>query len=229
MNDSISRRPGILVAILALAAIGRVHAGGSLLVGDASVTPMGRCQVESWAREFSTGQEVTTAPACNVSGIEFSTAASQFFNPSYGPLVNVGVKHVWRNFDQEPFGVGGSVGVAWSADSRRMALWSVNVPASFALDEQRNLVVHLNIGWLDTTDENHGLTSGVGFERTIGKHSSLMGELYAQHDGIRIAQIGWRRSLSENASLDFFVGHLHKAINGPWMATLGFNILIARR
>ena len=216
----------LMGACLLLASIDGAHAGASLLVDDAAVTPAGRCQVESWVRGYSHGRELTAVPACNYAGTEFSLGVSDFFKPGTGPLLNLGAKHLWRDFDEETFGIGASMGATWSAASGRVEIESFNIPASFAFDAQRNLVLHANLGWIDTRDTSHGLTGGVGLERVVTTTSVLLVEFYAQPDRVNIGQLGVRHTVNESINIDLLVGHQNHVANGSMFVTLGFNILL---
>ncbi len=81
---------GVLLSLLA----GDSRAGGSLFVDDATLTPSGRCQVETWARAYTPGQELTAVPACTLAGTELSLGISlgisDFFNPTRGPIAVLG-------------------------------------------------------------------------------------------------------------------------------------------
>jgi hypothetical protein len=215
----------LMSTCLALAT-GSAHAGASLLVDDAAVTPAGRCQVETWARAYSHGQELTAVPACNYAGTEFSLAVSDFFKPGTGPLLNLGAKHLWRDFGQASFGIGTSVGATWNADNERVEILSFSIPASIALDTQRNLVLHANLGWLDTRGIGQGLNGGVGIERVVTAASVLLAEFYVQYDQVRIGQLGLRHAVNDSTNIDVLVGHQDHVANGSTFVTLGFNILL---
>ncbi len=211
--------------ILMLVFADYVHAGGSLLVDDAGIMSVKHCQLDSWARVFSTGQELTAAPACNIAGTELGISVSEFFNPRIGPLINVGAKHALGNFDQKRYGVGASISATWSAETHRVELWNVNIPTSVALDSNRNWILHANIGWLDTRDSSYGLTGGLGVERAVTERAVLLAELYVQHDDVRIGQFGLRSTVNDYANIDVFMGHMSNVPNGPWFGTIGLNLL----
>ncbi len=216
----------LMVASLMLAPTGSAHAGASLLVDDAAVPPAGHCQVETWARAYSHGRELTAVPACNYAGTELGFGVSDFFKAGTGPLLNLGVKRLWRDFDQDAFGIGASGGATWNADSKNVEFWSFNIPVSVALNAHRNLVLHANLGWLDTRGIGQGLTGGVGMERVLTTATVLLAEFYVQHDQVSIAQLGLRHIVSEAVNVDVLVGHQDHVVNGSTFATLGVNILL---
>jgi hypothetical protein len=54
----------------------------------------------------------------------------------------------------------------------------------------------------------------------------LFAEYYAQHDHVRIAQLGWRHMMNESVNIDVLVGHQERLTNGSTFVTLGHNILL---
>ena len=213
----------LVTGCLALAP-GGVHAGASLLVDDAAVTPAGRCQVETWARAYSHAQELTAVPACNYAGTEFSLGVSEFVDPHTGPLLTLGAKRLWRDFDQESLGIGTSISATWNSEFDRMETLSFSIPASIAFYAQRNLVLHANLGWLDARGVSRGLVGGIGMERVVTASSVLLAELYGQHDHVRVGQLGLRHGVNDSVDVDILVGHQDHVASGSTFVTLGFNI-----
>ena len=201
------------------------NAGGSLLVDDATITPAGRCQIETWVRAFSPGQELSIAPACNRFDTEFSLGITQFFGPEYGPILSLDAKHLWRDFEGDRFGIGTSAGITYSTETDRIVAWTVNVPASFSLDEEQRLMVHVNLGWLELRGARGRATGGVGIEHALAENFSLIAEFYAQDNGLRVGQLGFNYALSDSMNLDVLIGYDDAIDNAPWV-TLGLNVLM---
>ncbi len=218
--------PPLLGVLLSLPA-GDSRAGGSLFVDDATLTPFGRCQVETWARAYTPGQELTAVPACTLAGTELSLGISDFFNPSRGPIVVLGLKRLLHDFDTEPWGLGISVGAIWSADTDRLESWNLILPYSLALDPKRGAVLHANLGWNDPRGSNGAIIGGLGVEIALAQDWVLLGEALGDTAGDFIAQFGVRRSLSRDLSLDFLVGTQDSLDETPWF-TVGFNIVLPR-
>jgi hypothetical protein len=204
---------------------GTAQAGGSLLVDDAAVTPAGHCQLESWVRAYSHGQELTAVPACNRAGTEYSLGVSEFLSPRSGPLATLGAKHLWREVGQDKFGVGATLSATWNASDQHADLWSVNVPASIALNDQQRRLVHVNLGWLDSGTSGRGLTAGLGVELPLNARSLLLAEIFAEPDHFRVGELGWRHVLTDAASVDFLIGHQGGLANSSWFTAIGINIL----
>jgi hypothetical protein len=203
----------------------QAHAGASLFVDDAATTPEGRCQVEAWARAYAPGQEFTAVPACTHTGTEFGLGASHYTRPSLGPIVNLGAKRLFRDFDQHDWGIGASFGATWNGADDRLDGWNLNLPVSFALDPERRTVVHANLGWSDLRHSPGALTGGLGIERALTEDWTLLAEAYGDHRGGFGTQLGVRRTLGDTASLDLLLGHQDGMRHAPWF-TLGFNVLL---
>lgn len=205
----------------------RAHAGASLYVDDAAVTPPGQCQAESWARTYFPSYELTSVPACNLAGSEFSLGFGRSSGPASARLWSPGIKHVFREFGPRRWGVGFSLGGSWDARRSRWVGGSLNVPASVALDEDSRIVLHANLGWGKAEGEAGVVTGGVGAEFAPAASWRLLAEVYGDPHGTAAGQLGLRRSFGENVSFDLLVGHEAGLGTGPWL-TLGFNFAFAR-
>lgn len=216
----------LLSAVLLPLCAFQVHAGASLLVDDAAITPAGHCQVESWARVYSPGQELTAVPACNFHGTEFGLGYSHFTQPQTTHLWNPGVKRLFRDFDTHSWGIGLSAGATWDSGADDWTNWSVNVPASIALDPDRNAVVHANVGWNKAHRRHGSVTTGVGIEVVLDAAWTLLAELHDDHRGTTTSQLGVRRAVGDAATFDLLIAQ-DGISNSPWL-TLGFNVTFPR-
>lgn len=217
-------RATFLVALLSTYAL-QAHAGASLFVDDATLTPAGRCQVESWARTYTPGQELTAVPACTVDGTEWSLGVSQLHNASSSTLLGPGIKRVFRDFDTHDWGVGLSVGTAWNVTREHLDGWNINVPMTFALDSQRHVVMNTNVGWAQSPGKHGAVTGGIGFEVAVADHWAMLAEAY--RDTHVAGEAGIRRYLSEDASFDVLVGTDHGPQRSGWI-TVGLNIVLPK-
>ena len=216
--------PLVLLVAIASATPSLARAGASLYVDDASVTPRGHCQVESWMRGYAPGNEFSSVPACNYRGTEFGLGVNYFSHPAHGPIVNLGVKRAFHDFDTQRWGIAASLGASWDSARGQFDGWSANVPVSVALDGDRHTVVHANLGWSKLRHVRGKLTRGIGIEHSLSAHWTLLGEAYADH--ATIAQLGVRRAFGDNASLDLLAGRQGGTTPASWL-TLGFNIVLA--
>lgn len=203
------------------------HAGASLFVDDATITPAGRCQIESWARTYTPRQEFTAVPACHWAGTEFALGVTQYTHPSHGPVANLGLKRLFRDVDQHAWGVGASLGASWDGARDHLDGWTVNLPASIALTADRRVVMHVNLGRSAVRGAPDAFTGGIGVEHALGDAAWLLAEAHGDHWGGRGGQLGLRRSLGASANLDLLVGHQHGTSHGSWL-TVGLNVLLPR-
>lgn len=203
------------------------HAGTSLFIDDAAVTPAGHCQVESWARAYSPGREFTVVPACNIAGTEFGVGLSHYSQPVSSNTWSVGIKHLFRDIDTQSWGMAVSLGASRDDMPERTTNWSVNVPISIALDANHDALLHANVGLSKNHGQHAAVTGGVGLELAVAESWNLLGELYGDHHHTVLGQLGLRRALSEHTSLDMLIGHQDEKRSSPWV-TLGLNITFPR-
>lgn len=215
----------VSIALWPLCAL-QAHAGASLLVDDATFTPPGHCQVESWVRIHSPGQELTAVPACNFANTEFGIGHSHATTPHSTRSWTPGVKRLLRDFDQHRWGAGVSAGATWQSDTGRWADWSINVPTSFALDPDRNLVLHANLGWTKAEKLPGAMTGGIGLEVALDGAWTLLAETHDQRRGATTTQLGLRRAWGQAGSIDLLVGR-EGSHDNSWL-TLGFNVPFSR-
>ena len=216
-----------IAAVLLAACAGRAHAGASLYVDDAAVTPPGQCQVESWVRAYFPSRELTLVPACSVAGNEFSLGFSQLSAPDPTRLWSPGLKHVFRDAGVRQWGVGFSLGASWDARRGRWVAGALSLPASIAFDDDERFVLHANLGWGKAEGKVGTVTGGVGAEFALDEAWRLLAEVYGDPHGTAAGQFGLRRSFGEDVSVDLLVGHEAGLGTGPWL-TLGFNLAFAR-
>jgi hypothetical protein len=137
-------------------------------------------------------------------------------------VVEFGAKHVFRNVDQHVWGIGASAGVIWNGARDHHEGWHVTLPTSYAPQAWRHTVLHANLGWSRPRDAAGALTGGVGLEQTLAHQWTLLAETYGHHRGEVAGQLGLRRRLDRDASLDLLLGHDGM---GPWI-TIGLNLLL---
>lgn len=222
MNCALFRRPHWRCC----PSVPSVRASASLFVDDATITPTGQCQVESWTRAYFPVQEFTAVPACNFANSEFGLGVSHFTHPKAARYWSVGAKRVFRYVGPQSWGIGVSTGAAWDSSTDRWANWSLNVPVSVALGPNGDLLVHANVGWIKHNGQQGGLTGGVGLEVAMGDAWTGLAEAHDDRKGTTTTQLGVRRALGDAASLDLLVGQ-DGLDSGPWL-TVGFNISFSR-
>ena len=164
-------------------------------------------------------------PACNWANTEVGLGLSHDTHSSHGPLATLGLKRLFRDFDQHAWGVGASFGATWNGANNRLDGWNLNLPASFAIDDQRHTVLHANLGWSDSRDSSGSITAGIGLEQVLTESWTLLGEIYGDHRGSTGSQFGVRRAIGQTTTLDLLAGHQDDRQQAPWL-TVGLNILL---
>jgi hypothetical protein len=218
------RRWGICVALILLAAASpHAHcAGGSYLVDDASVTPDGRCQVESWIRHFTNDAwEASAAPACTRDDVEFSfvatrVAGSFMSSTSFSP----GLKWVAGDIEKKGWGVG--VAATTLVTGGLVQTTSLYVPVSIALNTLATVVANAKFGIRERRGEGTGSLSGLSFEAKLCRRCTVLAEYYRNGED-KTLQAGFRWSPSETVSLDLIYGKMTSHRGTGWLTT-GFNV-----
>ncbi|MFC6839295.1 hypothetical protein [Xanthomonas theicola] len=135
----------LLFALWALP-VARAHAGASLWVDDAAITPAGHCQWESWWRGSGHAAELAAAPACAWASTEVGLTLR------HGPgnaatTLALGVKHALRDPEQDGWDAALSLEASAQGRSPRYAENTFNLPLGFALDRQGRSLLHVDLGW----------------------------------------------------------------------------------
>lgn len=200
---------------------GPLHAAASLLVDDAGTTPDGHCQLESWARWHAGHQELAAVPACTLAGTEWSFGLGHLRGTGSAPWT-LGAKRTLRAKHDERVQV--AVGAEAGGDVRHGGAhgWAVNLPASIALDAATRVVVLANVGYSHTRAE-HGMTLGIGSEINLAPRWSLLAEHWRDATRRRSSQLGMRRHLRDDTSLDLLAGRTHGTPSVSWI-TVGLNL-----
>lgn len=202
-----------------------LHAAASLSVDDAGIAADGTCQLESWSRAHRRHQELTLVPACTMAGTEWSLALGHLRAAGASPWA-VGAK---RGLP-DPFGPRAQLAVAadLGGDIRRGGArgWTVGLPLSIVLDAHGHALVHVTTGWTHTRSTRAAML-GLGTELRISPHWSVLAETWRDADHQRGSQLGVRRQLRNDASIDLLAGRLQADASERWL-TLGVNLPLAR-
>lgn len=203
-----------------LAAFEARASGGSYTVDDASITPAGRCQLESWMQAFKGGSLAGwTVPACSFGALELSLGLSRQIRPNVNTL-SPGVK--WLLHD------GGDAGIsaAWATtlafyDGQRSAADSY-IAFSAPLDRGQRWQASLNLGgsWLRSSHAR--VLIGAGLEYIASPELGLLAEYLRPLGNGYIAQAGARFYLGDN-SIDLLAGQSRSGVTSRWV-TLGLNL-----
>lgn len=200
-------------------------AAASLLVDDAGTTPESSCQLESWIRNTTGHSERTAVPACTVAGTEWSFSLSHLRGSGDTPWA-IGAKRTLRGWHADRIQLAGALQTGGDLRHGGARGWAINVPLSIAVDRQGDVLIHANTGWVRSRTER-GMTFGAGTEIRIAPRWSVLAEQFRDAARQRSSQLGVRRLLRNDASLDLLVGYQHGATSDSWL-TVGLNLPLTR-
>ncbi|MGO1070932.1 hypothetical protein [Lysobacter sp. CA199] len=216
----------VLFAALSLVPVYAARAGASLYVDDAATVASGRCQLESWLRAAAPSRESTLVPACDVAGSEFGLGLSDYAQPRAPAIAAFGAKRVLHTAASQRWALAASVGANWDPRHGAFDGWNFNLPLSVA-DTALRGQWHFNLGWNAPRHGRAAVTAGIGLEHALHADWSVLAELFADHRGGRVAQLGLRRGFGAGHSVDVLIGDRNDDRRSPWL-TLGVNLLLPR-
>jgi len=197
----VRQRPALILrlvaACLTLWLAGPAHAGGGAhIVDDDATLPAGVCHVESWLTLSSDGRGLAIAnPACTLKGLprlEIAAAVQRNWGQDAATSIAPAFKLNLRSFEEAPVGVAVSATAIWNPVDNRIESTAVTVPVSARVHDR--LVIHGNLGWINTPGEADRNTIFLGaqaeFEIVPGLH--LMGEVFGTDRGPPGGQAGLR-------------------------------------
>ncbi len=208
-----------------LSASSPLHAAASLLVDDAGTTPQGTCQLESWTRRAASHLELTAVPACTLAGTELSLGLSHLRGEGALPWA-LGAKRALRHWHDERLQLAASIETAGDVRQAGARSWALNLPLSVGLGRQSLSAAHFNAGWSRSRHEG-GITLGAGIDIRIAPSWSLLAEQARDATRHRSSQLGVRRHLPGEASLDLLVGRADGRTATSWI-TVGLNLPLSR-
>lgn len=208
-----------------LSASSPLHAAASLLVDDAGTTPQGTCQLESWTRHAASHLELTAVPACTLGGTELSLGLGHLRGEATLPWA-LGAKRALRHWHGERLQLAASIETAGDVRQAGARSWALNLPLSVALGRQSLSAAHFNAGWSRSRHER-GITLGAGIDIRIAASWSLLAEQARDAARHRSSQLGVRRHLPGEASLDLLAGRADGRTATSWI-TVGLNLPLSR-
>ncbi len=195
-------------------------AGGAYLVDDASITPAGHCQLESWIQALSGGQSLLTAnPACSTGPVEWTlgfAAQAHPFQHQEAPAV----KWMLRDPDKNSWGLALQANVTYS--NGHVLTQSTYAAATFGLDAAKRWSLNTEVGELRRQGSTWKPLAGVGIEFKALSDITLLAEHLRSSQGPSVSQAGIRWLLGGN-SIDLIAGHNSLQDHSNWM-TVGLNL-----
>ncbi|GAB2793367.1 hypothetical protein GCM10027021_15070 [Dyella kyungheensis] len=203
---------------------GLARAGtGAYLVDDASITPAGQCQVQSWLQVLSGGQQALyTLPACSTGPVEWSLGLAGQSSP-YQHQESPAVKWMIVDGEHHALGVAVNVGATWSnghvtsKNTYAALTWTPNSDSRWALNMDLGEIFAPSKGWRPLFGE------GVKYKAT--DDLAVILEHIRPWNGLSLTQAGVRWSFRKEDSLDLIAGRSDASTHSRWV-TVGLNVAL---
>lgn len=212
----------VLLPLAGLCGSPAARAAASLMVDDASITPAGRCQLESWVRlHHRNGQERVAVAACTWAGTEWSLGLGNHSGESTRDAA-LGIKRPLPLAGTSPLQLAVALAFDHDLHHTRSRGLSLGLPMSIALGPAST--VHVEAG-LRRQHDARGWTFGTGLERLLSPRWSVLGELARDVHRDTHVQFGLRRQLPSGSTLDLLHGRALGDARTHWV-TLGLNLAL---
>lgn len=203
---------------------GAGHAGsGAYLVDDASITPAGQCQIQSWLQVLSGGQQIlNTLPACSTGPVEWSVTLAGQRSP-YEHQESPAVKWMIVDGDRHSVGVAINVGASWS--NGRVTSKNSYAALTWTPDQERRWAVNLDMGEIYDRAKGWRPLLGIGAKYKATQHLAFVVEHIRPVTGHAMTQGGVRWAINKSDSFDFILGRSDASTHDHWV-TLGLNFAL---
>ena len=191
-----------------------------LVTDDARLTKAGSCQVESWVRTHTTGNEFWALPACNPFGnfeLTLGTAVSAVDHQQTTADFIIQTKTIFKELTTNGWGIGFAMGVANHQSDDYPGPNGVGstyayLPFSHSFNDDQ-LITHINLGYIHYRNSSQdSLTWGIGSEYKLDPKLLYVLETYGDHRASPFIQTGLRYSIVPDIlQMDTTVG---KQLNG---------------
>jgi hypothetical protein len=219
------KNPQYVVAAALLSAMGGlgspVHAaGGAYLVDDASITPAGHCQLESWLQALAGGHSLLSVnPACSTGPVEWTAGLVAQSRPSQRQL-QPGVKWMLRDPGTQSWGLALQANLSYAHGHTLNR--STYAAATFALDSSKRWALNTEVGGLQVERHAWRPLAGVGIEFELASTVTLLAERLWSARQPTETQAGARWLLG-SSSIDLIAGCNTAQRQDKWL-TLGINL-----
>lgn len=200
------------------------HAGsGAYLVDDASITPAGQCQIQSWLQALSGGQQVlNTLPACSTGPVEWSVALAGQSSP-FQHQESPAVKWMIIDGDQHSVGVALNVGATWS--NGHVISKNTYAAMTWTPEAARRWSVNVDLGEIYDRSKGWRPLWGIGAKYKATRQLALIVEHIQPLNGLTMTQAGVRWAFNKNDSFDVIAGRSDASAHDHWL-TLGLNFAL---
>lgn len=190
-----------LLFLAALCPSAAVASGGSYLVDDASTTPSGHCQLESWLQAFQHGKAALwNTPACGLGPVELSW---QVQSADGRPARARTPALKWQLVNGDDGGMGVAVEANRTSGPSALRGWQAYAALTTALDTARDVILAMNLGMSRHGGERSAV-AGAGVQWQATAQGALLVERI--RDGhVWTSQAGWRWSIGDS-TIDLVAG-----------------------
>jgi len=216
------RRTILSVVLIVLS--GRIWAGsGAYVVDDASITPAGKCQVQSWFQVISGGQETLNAlPACSTGPVEWSLGLGAQ-NAPYEHQESPAVKWMIIDPDHHTIGVAVNVGATWG--NGHVLNRNGYVALTWTPDQARRWAVSTDIGSVYAKGSSWNTLAGLSVRHKLTDQLSITLERMQHWNGGANTQAGVRWTFHNGDSVDLIAGKSEASSHDHWL-TAGLNVAL---
>ncbi|NVN86451.1 MAG: hypothetical protein HXX15_10225 [Rhodopseudomonas sp.] len=238
MNSKLIRAPGLIGAILTVAALllpgAAWAANGAYAVDAADISEVGSCKLESWiSTATNTDFSAVANPSCVVNigrPVELTLQANRARSDGdWSTTLSPKAKTVLVPTGIGKFGFSFEAGGSFDAQSGDNTVVFAVVPATYRLSEVMRF--NINAGWLwDRSVDQHYLSYGLGFDWKFTDTLQFTIEGYGLAGATEFSSVnrprvqsGVRYRPNEIFSVDLIVGHNITGNGGNWI-TLGTTV-----
>jgi hypothetical protein len=202
----------------------RIWAGsGAYVVDDASITPDGKCQAQSWYQLISGGQEtLNTLPACSTGPVEWSLGLGAQNDP-YEHQESPAIKWMVLDPDHHAIGVAVNVGATWG--NGHVLNRNGYVAVTWTPDKAKQWSISTDIGSVYAKGSSWNTLAGLSVRRKLSDQLSVTLERMQHWNGGANTQAGIRWTFHNGDSVDLIAGKSEAASHDHWLTT-GLNVAL---
>lgn len=203
------------------------HAARPMVTDDARLTKGGSCQLESWAKTYSGGNEFWALPACNPTGnleVTLGYALSKANNQSSSGDFIVQAKTIFKELTPNGWGLGFAIGTAQHESELNPGPNGIGssylyFPISHSFFNDK-LITHLNLGYIHYKNTaQDSMTWGYGGEYKLKDNLLYVLEAFGDHRTSPYIQTGLRYSVIPDIfQIDTTIGRRLSPEAGEWLS-----------
>lgn len=196
---------------------------GAYMVDDASITPAGKCQAQSWFQIVSGGEKtLNTLPACSTGPVEWSLGLGAQNRP-YEHQESPAIKWMIRDPDQHALGVAANIGVTWG--NGHVLNRNAYVALTWTPDEARRWAISSDIGSVYARGSSWNTLAGVAVRYKLMDALAVTVERMQHWNGGANTQAGLRWTFHNGDSVDVIAGKSEATAHDRWI-TMGLNVAL---